>query len=78
VITAIDLAASRAFLDSPAATRIAAGRAANSNLAVVSGFSSPSGRPCRIIEQTVQLGDDTVRALGKMCELPNGQWGLMP
>jgi surface antigen len=68
----------RAFLASPAATHVAAGRSTNSMLAVVSLYNDSAGRPCRVIEQTVMINGSAVRARGNMCRLEDGQWALSP
>jgi surface antigen len=68
----------RAFLASPAATRVAAGRSTDSMLAVVSLYNDAAGRPCRVVEQTVMINATPVRARGNMCREDDGRWALSP
>jgi surface antigen len=68
----------RAFLVSPVATRVAQGQSAKTDLAVVSSYNDKSGRPCRIVEQTVTINSQRVRARGTVCEGAAGQWALVP
>jgi surface antigen len=68
----------RAFLASPAATRVAEGRSSNSMVAVVSLYNDSAGRPCRVVEQTVMINGSPVRARGSVCQAVNGQWALTP
>jgi len=68
----------RAFLASPAATRVAAGRSTDSMVAVVSLYNDASGRPCRVVEQTVMINGSPVRARGNMCREGDGKWALSP
>jgi surface antigen len=77
-MTAIDLAASRAFLNSPAATRVASEGAGAATIKVMSGYRNASGSPCRVIEQTVRVNGQPVRAVGTVCRRPQGVWALVP
>jgi hypothetical protein len=77
-MTAADMAATRAFLASPAATRTAESESVPPMIRVISGHSGPRGLPCRVIEQAVQLNGQMVRAIGTVCEQSNGLWALMP
>jgi len=68
----------RAFLASPAATRVAEGRSTKSMVAVVSLYNDSAGHPCRVVEQTVMINGSPVRARGNVCQQGNGQWALSP
>jgi surface antigen len=68
---------SRAFLASPAATRVAEGASTTSTVRVLSIFTDDSGEPCRIVEQTVMINAETVHARGAVCQHPDGQWAFM-
>jgi surface antigen len=68
----------RAFLASPAATRVAEGRSTQSMVAVVSLYNDSAGRPCRTVEQTVMINGSPVRARGNVCQQVNGQWAVSP
>src|SRR5216683_2802504 len=68
----------RAFLASPAATRVAEGRSTQSMVAVVSLYNDAAGHPCRVVEQTVMINGSPVRARGNVCQQVNGQWALSP
>jgi len=68
----------RAFLASPVATRVAAGRSTSSMVAVVALYNDSTGRPCRVVEQTVMINGNPVRARGNMCRTEGGDWALSP
>jgi surface antigen len=68
----------RAFLESPAATRVAAGRSTENDVEVVSYFNDARGRDCRVVEQVVTIGTQPVRARGTVCQDPGGRWALVP
>ncbi|HEX7970456.1 MAG TPA: hypothetical protein VF502_19700 [Stellaceae bacterium] len=68
----------RAFLASPVATHVAQGSSTRNTVSVVSLFTDATGRPCRIVEQTVMINGQTVRARGNVCQMPGGQWALVP
>ena len=68
----------RAFLASPAAIRVAEGHSTRSLVDVVSLYNDAAGRPCRVVEQTVMISGQTARARGDICQMPGGQWALIP
>jgi surface antigen len=67
----------RAFLASPAATRVAAGSTTRNTVLVKAVYKDKAGRPCRVVEQTVLISGQTVRARGDICRTPGGQWALV-
>jgi surface antigen len=69
--------AGRAFLASPAATRVAAGASTHNTVLVKALYKDKAGRSCRIVEQTVTISGQTVRARGDICRMPGGQWALV-
>ena len=71
------LSVSRAFLASPAATRVAAGRNVQNTVVVKAVYKDKAGHPCRVVEQTVMIDGQNVRANGKVCQTA-GQWALAP
>jgi len=71
------LSVGRAFLASPAATRVAAGRSTHNSVVVKEVYKDAAGRPCRVVEQTVVIDGQQVRANGKVCRA-GGQWALAP
>jgi surface antigen len=70
--------AGRSFLASPVATRVAAGRGARNTAIVKALYTDAAGRPCRLVEQSVTIDGQTVRARGTICRMPDGQWALVP
>jgi surface antigen len=72
------LSVGRAFLASPAATRVAAGRSAQNTVVVKQVYKDKAGRPCRVVEQTVMIDGQQVRASGRVCENTGGRWALAP
>ena len=68
----------RAFLASPAATHVAAGRGARNTVVIKALYTDAAGRPCRVVEQTVMIDGEAVRASGSICQMPGGQWTLVP
>jgi len=68
----------RAFLASPVATRVAAGRSAGNTVVIKALYTDAAGRPCRVVEQSVMIDGATVRASGNICRMPGGQWALVP
>jgi surface antigen len=47
------------------------------NARVTSAFTNRLGQPCRVVEQDVWIGGETVKASGTVCEQPNGVWAVM-
>jgi surface antigen len=72
------LSVGRAFLASPAATRVAAGSNVRNTVVVKAFYKDKAGRPCRVVEQTVMINGQNVRADGKVCRKAGGQWALAP
>ncbi|HEX6843313.1 MAG TPA: hypothetical protein VF113_17390 [Stellaceae bacterium] len=68
----------RAFLASPAATRVAAGGNVSNTVLVKALYKDKAGRSCRVVEQTVLISGQTVRARGNICRGRGGQWALAP
>lgn len=68
----------RTFLASPAATRVAAGSGTKNTVLIKALYKDNAGRPCRVVEQTVLISGQTVRARGDICRMPSGQWALVP
>jgi surface antigen len=68
----------RAFLASPAATRVAAGSNMRNTVLVKALYKDKAGRPCRVVEQTVLISGQTVRARGNICRGRGGEWALVP
>jgi surface antigen len=68
----------RAFLASPAATRVAAGSNVRNTVLVKALYKDKAGRPCRVVEQTVLISGQTVRARGNICRERGGEWALVP
>ena len=67
-----------AFLRSPAAVRPARAVAEGSQqVRVMSNFTNPSGQRCNVVEQTVRVGGDLVRATGTLCLQNDGRWVLV-
>jgi surface antigen len=42
----------------------------------VMGFRNDRGETCRVVEQTVVIGDHKTTATRTMCEQPDGRWAL--
>jgi hypothetical protein len=42
----------------------------------VMGFRNAQGETCRVVEQTVVIGDHKTAAMRTMCEQPDGRWAL--
>ena len=42
----------------------------------VMGFRNARGETCRVVEQTVVIGDHKTPAIRTMCEQPDGRWAL--
>jgi hypothetical protein len=42
----------------------------------IMGFRNARGEICRVVEQTVVIGDNKTAALRTMCEQPDGRWAL--
>ena len=68
----------RAFLASPVATHVAAGRNARNTVVIKAVYTDAAGRPCRVVEQTVMIDGQAVRASGNICLMRGGQWALVP
>jgi hypothetical protein len=68
----------RIFLASPEATRVAPGRGIDNTAVVKAVYTDRAGRPCRVVEQSVTIDGETVRARGTICRLPGGRWALVP
>jgi surface antigen len=64
-----------AFARSPAATRTATATSSE-QLRILSGFRNAEGQPCQVVEQTVLISGQRVRATGTMCQQPDGRWVL--
>jgi surface antigen len=77
VATAIDLAASRAFLETPVAIHVAPGRAASTTLRILSTYRGQDGLPCRKVRETVLIDGQHVSATATICQHSNGRWGLV-
>jgi hypothetical protein len=45
---------------------------------VRSAFHDRHGKPCRIIEETVMIAGQSVRATATVCQQSNGRWSLVP
>ena len=71
-------AARRVFLASPAATRVAAGRSVRNTVVVKEVYKDKAGHACRVVEQTVTIDGQQVRARGNVCEKTAGRWALAP
>ena len=41
-------------------------------------YKDTAGRPCRVVEQTVMIDGEAVRASGNICLMRGGQWALVP
>jgi len=76
-LAAADYEAIRAFLDAPEAIRVARGSPAP-NVEVISAFTGPSGRVCRRVQETVNMGGENVLAWGDVCRDAQGGWTLTP
>jgi surface antigen len=50
----------------------------NSTVRVRSAFHDRHGNPCRVIEQTVTIAGQIVRATATVCQQSNGSWALVP
>jgi hypothetical protein len=61
-----------------AAGRSAAGRGARNTAVVKARYTDAAGRPCRLVEQSVTIDGETVRARGTICRMPDGRWALVP
>jgi surface antigen len=72
------LSVGRAFLASPTATRVAAGSNVRNTVVVKAVYKDKKGRSCRVVEQTVMIDGQSVRADGKVCRKAGGQWALAP
>ncbi|HKW55025.1 MAG TPA: hypothetical protein VJO12_15135, partial [Stellaceae bacterium] len=72
-----ELAARDAFLRSLAATRPSTQIAQRQDARVVSAYTNRLGQPCRVVEQDVWIGGESVKASGTVCEQPNGVWAVM-
>jgi hypothetical protein len=46
------------------------------NMKFVMGFRNAEGQPCRVVEQTIVIGDQKTRATSAMCRQPDGRWAL--
>ncbi len=68
----------RAFLASPVATHVAMGSSTMNTVTIKSRYTDSSGRSCRVVEQTVIIDGQAVRARGNVCQLRSGQWALVP
>jgi surface antigen len=71
------LSVGHVFLASPAATRVAAGRSTQNTVVVKEVYKDKAGRACRVVEQTVMIDGQNVRANGKVCRT-GGRWALAP
>jgi surface antigen len=49
-----------------------------STVTVQSAFVDRHGQTCRIVEQTVIIAGEKVKASGTMCLQPDGRWALVP
>ena len=43
---------------------------------IISGFSNNLGQPCRVVEQTVIINSQRVRATGTVCQQSDGHWSI--
>jgi surface antigen len=43
---------------------------------ILRDFQNERGQPCRVVEQTVVISGQTVRATGTVCRGADGQWAL--
>jgi len=43
----------------------------------IADYKNAQGQTCRIIEQTVLIAGQRVRATGTMCQQPDGRWTLI-
>ena len=66
-----------AFLRSPAAVRPAMARTERDQVRVVSNFTNAAGEPCNLVEQSVLVGRERVRATGTLCLQRDGRWVLV-
>jgi surface antigen len=56
---------------------VATGVAESERTRVVSAFTNGEGQPCNVVEQTVNIGGERVRATGTVCRQSGGTWALM-
>jgi surface antigen len=73
---AIDTEAQAAFLASGAAIRLSRGTTSVATVRPVQGFLDPTGFPCRVLVQTVQVDGVPLSASGTVCRGNDGVWRL--
>ena len=65
-----------AFLRSPRATHATVAQDEPQQVRIIRGFSNDQGQPCRVVEQTVVINGQRVRATGTVCQQPDGHWTI--
>jgi surface antigen len=65
-----------AFLNSPVAMHPAAGASRNQKVHVIATFTLADGRSCQVVEQSVFITGQRVRATGTVCQQDDGGWAL--
>ncbi|HEV2548316.1 MAG TPA: hypothetical protein VGU20_13335 [Stellaceae bacterium] len=65
-----------AFLRSPRATHTAVAQDVPQQVRIIRGFSNDQGQPCRVVEQTVVINGQRVRATGTVCQQQDGHWAI--
>src|SRR5262249_61536786 len=67
-----------AFLRSPQAMHVAVTQDVPQRVRIIRGFSNNTGQPCRVVEQTVVINGQRVRASGTLCQETDGRWTIAP
>jgi surface antigen len=69
------MSALEAFLRSPAATHWYAVQP-QQQVQVIRRYRNAAGRSCQVIRQSVFISGMTVKAIGTVCQQPDGRWAL--
>jgi surface antigen len=72
----VNTAVLEAFLRSPQATHATVALDEPQQVRIIRGFSNEQGQPCRVVEQTVVINGQRVRATGTVCQQPDGHWTI--
>jgi surface antigen len=63
-------------LRSPRAVHTAVVQDEPQQVRIIRGFSNKDGQPCRVVEQTIVINGQRVRATGTVCQQSDGQWTI--